>query len=150
MTGGLDPAVLAERASAVERHLRRVRERLPERPGDLRPLTDASDAVVLHLWQAVQVTIDIAVSLCVALGLGAPPTDADTFRRLVDEGVLDRDLADRLANAAGFRNLVVHAYARLDLARVHATARAGPPDLLAFLRSVRDRVEADAEVEAEG
>lgn len=41
--GGLDAAVLAERTAAVQRHLRRVRERLPEDPGELAALRDHID-----------------------------------------------------------------------------------------------------------
>jgi len=37
----LDREILAERAAAVERHLTRVAERLPARPEDLEPATDA-------------------------------------------------------------------------------------------------------------
>ena len=48
----LDREVLAERVAAVERHLARVVQCLPARAEDLRPATDASDVVVLHLWQA--------------------------------------------------------------------------------------------------
>jgi len=136
--GGLDAAILAERSAAVQRHLRRVGERLPEDPAALRPMSDAADAVVLHLWQAVQIVIDLAVSARVGLGLGSPPSYGDAFRTLGEHGIIDRDLAERLARAAGFRDLLVHAYADLDLARVHAAAVHGPDDLLAFLGALRD------------
>jgi hypothetical protein len=66
----------------VVRHIDRVAEHLPVDPSDLRPLTSAADTVVLHLWQAVQVVIDLAVSTCVRVGLGSPPTYADAFRQL--------------------------------------------------------------------
>jgi uncharacterized protein YutE (UPF0331/DUF86 family) len=137
--GGLDAAILAERAATVRRHLRRVADRLPAEPAQLRPMSDATDAVVLHLWQAVQIVIDLAVSACVRLGLGSPPTYGDAFRMLAEHGVVDAELADRLARAAGFRNVVVHAYADLDLAHVHRAATEGRDDLLAFLAAIRDR-----------
>lgn len=35
--GGLDRQVLAEKAAAIERHLRRVSQRLPSGAGDLEP-----------------------------------------------------------------------------------------------------------------
>ena len=134
-----DRQLLAERAAAVLRHLDRVAEHLPGNPGDLRPMTSTTDTVVLHLWQAVQVVIDLAVSTCVRLGLGSPPTYADAFRQLAEAGVIPADLADRLARAAGFRNLLVHGYGRLDLKRVHAVASTGPADLREFLVALRDR-----------
>lgn len=127
-----DPVVLAERLAAVERHLRRVAEQPPDRVEDLRPATGPSDAVVLHLWQAVQITIDLALSWCVRAGLGAPPTYAEAFRRLAAHDLLDEQLAVRLTRAVGFRNLVARAYADLDLRRVHEAARSGPPDLRFF------------------
>ncbi len=129
----MDRAVLAERVAAVERHLNRVAGRLPAAPDSLMPATDTSDAVVLHLWQATQIVIDLAVSTCVSLKLGAPASYADAFRRLADGGVIDADLAERLARAAGFRNVVAHAYESLDMRRVHQAATSGPADLRAFL-----------------
>ncbi len=127
-----DRAVLVERVAAVERHLDRVADQLPVRAQDLRPATAASDAVVLHLWQAVQMTIDLAVSWCVRAGLGAPPSYGEAFRRLAADGRMDPDLADRLVRAVGLRNIVVHAYTDLDLAVVHAAATTGPADLRGF------------------
>jgi uncharacterized protein YutE (UPF0331/DUF86 family) len=134
-----DGAVLAERAMAVERHLRRVAERLPQRTQDLEPATDASDAVILHLWQATQIVIDLAMGCCLALGLGTPGNYGEAFRLLQKAGVINIELADRLVLAAGFRNIVAHAYGSLDMARVHDAASNGPEDLRKFLRDVRDQ-----------
>jgi uncharacterized protein YutE (UPF0331/DUF86 family) len=83
-----------------------VAARLPADPGDFRPSTDASDAVILHLWQAAQIVIDLATSACLHLRLGAPATYAEAFRRLAEGGHLDR------------------------------AARTGPADLRAFLRTL--------------
>ena len=122
----IDTAVLAERTMAVERHLARVAARLPASPDDLRPASDASDAVVLHLWQATQIVIDLAMSACLVLPLGTPSSYADAFRRLERPDVVDGDVADRPVRAVGFRNLLVHAYESLHLRRVHAAATHGP------------------------
>lgn len=129
----LDRALLAEKGSAVRRHLDRVAARLPADAAGFQPATDASDAVILHLWLAVQITIDLAVTACVQLHLSAPATYSDAFRALAAAGPVDRALAERLARAAGLRNLIAHAYETIDLARVHAAALHGPADHLAFL-----------------
>jgi uncharacterized protein YutE (UPF0331/DUF86 family) len=125
----------AKKVAAVERHLARVAARQPADPADLMPATDCSDAVILHLWQATRIVIDLAVATCLHLKLGAPGTDAEAFRRLADANRLDPTLAERLARAAGFRNVVTHAYERLDMGRVHRAAREGPADLRAFLQA---------------
>lgn len=134
----LNVAVLAEKAAAIERHLARVAERLPEDREHFEASTDASDAVILHLWQAVQLTIDTALSACLRFQLGTPPTYGDAFRRLAEVDLLDSHLAERLARAAGFRNVVVHAYEDLDLDRIYRAAQDGPGDLRAFLAALRE------------
>jgi len=101
---------------------------------------DASDAVVLHLWQATQIVIDLAVVACVRFDLGSPQTYAGAFRLLETNGVINAALADSLVRAAGFRNVVAHAYDTLDMARVHRAATEGPADLKALLAAMASRL----------
>lgn len=129
----MDKEILAERAAAVERHLRRVKECLPKNESDFTPVSNASDAVILHLWQAIQIIIDSALSACVHLNLGSPISYASAFIKLGDGGYLDKDLAIRLSHAAGFRNRIVHAYEELDMQKIYKIAQTGPSDLKAFL-----------------
>lgn len=134
----LDRNIAAERAMSVERHLQRVEHMLPPAPDNFRPATEASDAVILHLWQATQVVIDLASGLCLKLNLGTPANYGDAFRRLEQAGVISHELADNLVRAAGFRNVVAHAYDDLDMRRVHQAAMEGPTDLRRFMASARD------------
>jgi uncharacterized protein YutE (UPF0331/DUF86 family) len=99
-------------------------------------MTDEADAVVLHLWQATQLVIDLALAVCVQRRLGAPSGYADAFRRLQAAELLVEELAGRRMRAAAFHNVVAHEYGELDLARVHEAAQRGPDDLRAFLAVV--------------
>jgi uncharacterized protein YutE (UPF0331/DUF86 family) len=129
-------AILAEKIAAVDRHLRRVAECLPRDSRELHPMSDTSDAVILHLWQAVQVVIDLAVSTCVQMGLGSPASYGEAFRRLADARVIESALAERLTRAAGFRNVIAHAYDTLDMDRIFTAAVHGPSDLRTFLAAL--------------
>ena len=133
----IDAPLLAEKAAAIERHLSRVAEKLPPSPEQLLPMSDAADAVILHLWQATQIAIDLALAACVQLKLGTPGSYAEAFQKLEQTGHLPADLAGNLVRAAGFRNLVAHAYERVDLSRVHAAAKNGPSDLRRLLGCLR-------------
>ncbi len=73
----IDLEVLAERTAAVERHLSRVAQKLPSTPAEFVPLSDASDSVILHLWQATQIVLDLALGACARLKLGTPAGYAD-------------------------------------------------------------------------
>jgi len=69
-----------------------------------------------------------------------PPEDLQAVRNLAGTfpGLqLDAQLDERLAKAAGFRNFVARAYEHLDMKRVHASAKEGSSNLLAFLRIAR-------------
>jgi len=128
----LDREILAERASTLERHLKRVAERLPKKAADFFSGTDESDIVVLHLWQAVQLTIDSAMSACIFLRLGTPSSYVAAFYKLSEAGYREKELAVRLAHAAGFRNRIVHAYEELDMQKVYKIAYEGVNDLRTF------------------
>jgi uncharacterized protein YutE (UPF0331/DUF86 family) len=136
----LDRELFAEKAGVIERHLARVSERLPPEVEDLRPMTDASDAVILHLWQAVQAVIDLATSACVQFHLGAPQNYGEAFQRLMEAGYLEPDLSARLVRAAGFRNVVAHTYEQIEMDRVYRAAQEGPHDLRAFLVALGSRL----------
>lgn len=133
--GRLDREILSNRSMIVNRHLDRVQRRLPTKVADFLPASDLSDAVILHLWQAVQLTIDTAISLCVNLKLGTPATYAEAFLTLAKAGFLEQDLAVRLSHSAGFRNRLVHAYEDLDMQKIYKIAQEGPADLKAFFKA---------------
>jgi uncharacterized protein YutE (UPF0331/DUF86 family) len=129
----VDRETFAAKAAAVERHLQRVGSRLPPPGAVLEPASDVSDAVVLHLWQAVQLVLDIALGSCPRLGLPVPRSYGEALDILAGAGRLPRPLAERLVKAVAFRNRVAHVDENLDLAVVAEAAREGPADLRAFL-----------------
>ena len=71
-------------------------------------------AVKYRFVTAIEGTARVAHHICVAEGWSAPETNADALRELARHGVLLPSLADDLARAAGFRNVLVHQYADVD------------------------------------
>lgn len=71
-------------------------------------------------------------------GLGTATHNADAMRLLGRHGVSEPDLAESLARAVGFRNILVHGYADVDddlvVAELDRLA-----DLAAFVRAVARR-----------
>jgi len=88
------------------------------------------------LQLALQVCIDVAAHVVAEEGLGMPDDARGLFGRLARAGHVDAALADRLAVAAGLRNVLVHAYVDLDDERVFA-ALSDLDDLRAFARSAK-------------
>jgi uncharacterized protein YutE (UPF0331/DUF86 family) len=66
----------------------------------------------LHL--AIETCMDVADHLVADRRLRVPETGAESFEILADAGLLPRELGAALASIVGFRNILVHDYARLD------------------------------------
>lgn len=67
---------------------------------------------------ALEAAIDGVHHVIASEGLAVPATNADAFRPLADADLLTTELADTMAAAAGFRNVLVHGYAEVDDQRV--------------------------------
>lgn len=130
---------MAAKIAAIRDACTRVREVLPSSADELAGDRTAREVVALNLFVAVQECLALATHWLADEGLDVPPTYGDVFRRLADRAVLPGELADRLAAASGFRNLIAHQYAVLDWSRVHAIASERLDDLLGFCDEIARR-----------
>jgi uncharacterized protein YutE (UPF0331/DUF86 family) len=92
--------------------------------------------VILNLFAALQESVALATHWLADAGLDVPGSYREIFLALAERGAIPRELAQRLASAAGFRNLVAHRYGVIDPARVHAMAAGELGDLLDFCEVV--------------
>jgi uncharacterized protein YutE (UPF0331/DUF86 family) len=90
------------------------------------------------LQMAIEVCVDVANHVIADRGLRVPATYSEAFDVLAEAGLLAGPERDAMVRMVGFRNVVVHEYARVDaeivvrilrqhiddLARFGATARA--------------------------
>ena len=72
--------------------------------------------------------------------LGEPRTNRELFDRLEQAGWIEPPLAGTLRDMAGFRNLLVQAYDKVDLAILRDVVEHRLDDLLRFADSVRQRL----------
>jgi uncharacterized protein YutE (UPF0331/DUF86 family) len=84
---------------------------------------------------AIEGCVDVAQHICASAGWGPPNDNGDAVRLLGEHGVLDRDLADRVRRAVGFRNVLVHDYVDAD-DRIVLARLDDPSDLHAFVTAV--------------
>ncbi len=128
--------VLLNKAAAIERAVRRVRE---EHAGDDRNLLASQtrqDAIILNLQRACETSIDAAMHLVRIRRLGIPQDSRDGFALLETAGVVPAALADRLKKMVGFRNIDIHEYQKLDLAIVQRIIAEHLDDFLEFARII--------------
>lgn len=98
------------------------------------------------LQLAIQSCLDVGAHLTSELGLPAPDDYRSVFASLRPAG-LNADLAERLAAAAGMRNILVHGYLDVDDEAVW-NALEHLDDLRNFAATVREIVDRDEQVQA--
>lgn len=133
-------AVLVARLGRLAHRLERVRERRRGSAEELARDEDAQESIALNLMLAVQICVDIGSHLIADEGWPPAASLAETFERLRERGVLSAKTAAALRDAAGLRNIVAHAYDRIDFVALHAGAMSGLEDLNAFAREVAEWV----------
>jgi uncharacterized protein YutE (UPF0331/DUF86 family) len=103
---------------------------------------------VVHTLQlAVQAVLDAASHVVSDERLGEPQTNRELFDLLSRSGWLSPDLARVMRDMAGFRNVVVHGYERVDLRLVRDIVEHRLGDLLSFTAAVRARLNAGTDPE---
>ena len=76
-----------------------------------------------------------------AVETGAPPPDVRrSFGAAADAGLIDRELAGRLAPSAGLRNVLVHAYVDLDVEQLVAAVPLALEQYGEYVRQAARRV----------
>lgn len=79
-------------------------------PDEYADSRDVKDVVERRLETVTQAWIDIARVILSALGIRQAESNAGAFRQLDDHDVLTEATAEKLADAARFRNVLAHEY----------------------------------------
>jgi uncharacterized protein YutE (UPF0331/DUF86 family) len=88
------------------------------------------------LQMAIETCLDIASHLVSDRGWRTPDGYADTFRVLAENKVIGRGLLPKLERMAGFRNVIVHHYDRVDAAIVVDLLQKHLTDFVAFQKAI--------------
>ena len=134
-----DAELVAKKLSLIEAYVHDLRTL--GRPDELR--TDLREQrFSLHTIQlAAQAALDVASHIASDNELGEPATNRELFDLLARHRWIDPGLAEKLKDLAGFRNVVVHGYADVDLSAVEDIIRNRLDDLLEFVRAIRPRLD---------
>lgn len=99
----------------------------------------ALDAVKYRFVVAIEGCTKLAHHWSASEGWSAPDSNAEAVAALGSHGVIEAQLADSIARAVGFRNLLVHRYAEVDDRRVVAMLSL-IGDLQRFSTALADRL----------
>jgi uncharacterized protein YutE (UPF0331/DUF86 family) len=101
---------------------------------------DKRNMVSHAMLVGIQAAIDIANHLIAEKGLSKPSTYRESFEILSREGIIPSELAGPLMDLAGFRNLLVHLYWKLDVEKLHGILMSDLKSLREFERIVAENL----------
>ncbi|MFQ5857972.1 MAG: DUF86 domain-containing protein [Anaerolineae bacterium] len=88
------------------------------------------------LHTALEACLDIGNRLISLEGYRQPEDNKDVFVVLTEAGILQQDKLETFKRMAGFRNILVHEYAKLDDAAVYGVFQKRLDDLATFAEAV--------------
>jgi uncharacterized protein YutE (UPF0331/DUF86 family) len=133
--GGVDAALVRRHLLALDGALTNLRSHAGRSLEQLAASSDERWAVERGLQLCAQNALDVATHLAAAAGIDAPDY-ATAVDRLAGLGALPPEFARRFRAVAGFRNVLVHGYLEVDLARVHDVLNVRLGDFAEFARHV--------------
>ena len=110
----IDERIINDRLTYIDAMLARLKSRRSLSVEEFHTDLERRDATLYQLQTCIEAMTDIANHLVAALGLRKPRDRGDLFSILGEEDILDHTLAQRLAEAVGLRNILVHGYLVLD------------------------------------
>jgi len=105
---------------------------------ELRSDRDKQNMVLHALLVSIQASIDIANHIIAEKSLQKPSTYRETFEILSKEGIISSELGDSLSDLAGFRNVLVHIYWRVNFEQVYRVLQEDLSPLKEFKKVIKD------------
>jgi len=93
---------------------------------------DIQDLLDRRMQKAIESCMDIVIHIASQSNLPRKERVSDVFVQLASEGIIEKNLAERLKQAVGFRNILVHEYTQIDYQLAYSDLSQKLDDLESF------------------
>lgn len=132
----VDVDLIIAKADAVKKHLKRIEKKSDIAFEKFLEDIDAQESIFFNLQMAIQNCLDIAAHIISDESLGVPGSNNDMFYLLDENHYIEKETTEKMVKAVGFRNLIVHEYAKLDMRQVYDVAQKDSKDLHLFVKEI--------------
>lgn len=139
----MDQIIVDKKIDSIIRCVERVQSRIPETENLFLNDLDAQDVLVLNITRAVQLSVDVAMHLCVTSDKAIPETMASSFDCVYHLGIIDKELVIKMKKSVGYRNIAVHNYDDIDLFLTYLIAKNYMSDFISYIKQVNKYIEND-------
>jgi uncharacterized protein YutE (UPF0331/DUF86 family) len=132
----MEQAIIKRRLAELQKNLKALQDLQPLGFEELFRSTEKIWAVEHGLQISIQIVLDIGNHLLAQRGENDINDYADILTRLGVVGILPLEFSLKIRQMAGFRNLLVHEYAQIDLKEVHRVLQENLSDFETFGKCV--------------
>lgn len=125
----------------LKKYVQFLRSYQSHRKDELRENYTLRGAVERYLQLALECTLDIGEMIISKEGFRKPDRYREVIEILGEKGILPRDFAKRFAPSMGFRNILVHRYAEVDLDELYRHLKHDLEDFNTFAKCVAKYIE---------
>jgi len=98
-------------------------------------------AVERYLYLLCQATIDLAEALLSYADLRSPGSYKEVFEILAEgDGLISRELSLKMQSMTGFRNILAHAYGKVDFQKLYIVLTKDIDDIKEFIKEVKKKI----------
>ena len=105
---------IEDKISEINKFLEELESIIPSSFEEYRSSLEKKAACERYVEKIVEAATDLAFLIIKDRKLRIPQDDADAFNVLLDSRIIDKDLAAKLKNAKGMRNIISHQYGNID------------------------------------
>ena len=132
--------VLENKISSIQEYLTILKEYEGRSVKEISEDVTLRGAIERYLYLAVQATIDLAEAFIAYQNFRKPTRYSETFEILKEKKVIKADLVRRLVKMVGFRNIISHDYARVDLHIMVDILENQLKDIVEFVRIIKEKL----------
>lgn len=131
-----DPKIIAAKLATIDEALQFLSEMAALTHDEFIAERRNYRAAERYLQLACEAIFEIGTHAIASLGLPRPDRYSDVLPILGDARLVTPETVDALKDLAGFRNLLVHEYGRIDRQRLHGFAKERLGDLRQFAAEI--------------
>lgn len=124
--------VILNKAATIERCVQRARDEYHKDPATFISDLTRQDAAILNIQRACEAALDMGTHLIRRDRLGVPQSARDVFALLQQAERITQTQAETLKNMAGFHNIAVHEYQKVQIPIVISIIERHLDELLAY------------------
>lgn len=132
--------VIENKISAIEKYLKILVNYKKSSPEEIQNNLTLKGAVERYLYLVTQATIDLAEAIIAFKDFRKPTLYSETFDILKEEGIITDELGEKLVKMVGFRNIVAHAYEKIDFDIIYDVLQNRLEDIEEFIKQVREKL----------